>query len=116
MFVHDQELDDSFLDDLFVSILYKIPELHWIDITKNKNQVVAGIKHLIDMDVYSSGISLILDNDHQRFRKINKFTKPVDVYAGKWINSKADFNAGVSSYELDLMFPKPKKQRRGKRR
>jgi len=66
---HGQELTDEFLDHLFVSIINDIPDRKWIEIKKNHDQVTAGIKHLIDMDMYGEKIEVVFSEDYTHFKK-----------------------------------------------
>lgn len=66
---HGQELTEEFLDELFVSIIVKIPDKKWVEIKKNRDQVIAGIKHLIDMDFYGQDIEVVFNNEFTHFKK-----------------------------------------------
>jgi len=66
---HGQELTTKFLDQLFVSILYDIPDRKWVEIRKNNDQVIAGIKHIVDMDVYGQNIEIVFNDEFTHFKK-----------------------------------------------
>jgi hypothetical protein len=66
---HGQELADDFLDKLWVSICDRIPDNVWVPIRKNEEQVVAGIKHFIDVACYGSSFDISFNSDYTKFKK-----------------------------------------------
>jgi len=68
-YYHGQELETKFLDDLWLSILNKVPIGDWVAITKNHDHVVAGIKHFIDCACFGEKMTLVFNNEFTKFRK-----------------------------------------------
>jgi hypothetical protein len=66
---HGQELADKFLDGLWVAICDRTPDNVWIPIRKNEEQVVAGIKHFIDVACYGAAFDISFNNDCTKFKK-----------------------------------------------
>lgn len=68
-YYHGQELESKFLDDLWLSVLNKVPADKWVQITKNNDKVVAGIKHFIDCACFGEPIEMTLNDNHTKFMK-----------------------------------------------
>ena len=68
--VHGQTVTNEFLDQLFQSIREKIPYNQWVDIKKNHDQVVAGLKHMIDQDMYGAEFNVVFNSEFTKFKKI----------------------------------------------
>ena len=83
------ELEDTFLDDLFVAIRDKIPQNKWIKITKNKNEVVAGIKHMIDMGYYGLNIDVVFNPEYSHFKKCVYDEKKPHPFEGVYVDDTA---------------------------
>jgi len=66
---HGQELSSEFLDELFVSIKDKAPDRTWIEIKKNHERVVAGIKHMIDCSCFGAEFELVFNPTYAYFKK-----------------------------------------------
>jgi len=83
---HGQELTAEFLDHLFVSILNDIPDNKWVEITKNHDQVIAGLKHIIDMDVYGYKMDIVFNNDFTHFRKVEDVDLTPHPFTNKYVD------------------------------
>jgi len=126
---HGQALTTEFLDELFVSIIDKIPDKKWVEITKNKDQVIAGIKHLIDMDFYGEKIEVVFNSEFTHFKKRLPDPERKSPFEGKYLTDhptsywtehdrllaerqKRDYIRAQKRAELE----EQKKHQRGKRR
>lgn len=84
------ELDDKFLDDLFVAIRDKIPSDIWVPIKKDHERVVSGLKYIIDCRCYGENFDLALHENMTHFRKISAFqpqyntAKPVSDHPAEY--------------------------------
>jgi len=87
---HGQKLTEGFLDELFVSIRDKIPERMWIEVTKNHDLVIAGIKYLIDEGMYGESFEVVFNPSYTHFKKREVNTKHRSVYEGKFMSSFSD--------------------------
>ena len=77
------ELEDTFLDDLFVAIRDKIPADTWVPIKKDHQRVLSGLKHIIDCRCYGENFDIALHEKMTHFKKISAYqplyntTRPV---------------------------------------
>jgi len=67
------ELEDTFLDDLWVAIRDKLPANRWVPITKDHQRVLSGLKHIIDCRCYGESFDLALHEKMTHFKKISGF-------------------------------------------
>jgi hypothetical protein len=77
------ELDSGFLDDLFLAIRDKLPSGKWIPISKDHDRVVAGLKYLIDCNMFSADFYVSLNQDFTHFRKIDDLKRKPHPFDGK---------------------------------
>lgn len=123
---HGQKLTSEFLDDLFVSIRDKIPFDNWVEIKKNYDQVIAGLKHIIDNRCYNSDFEIVFNSEYTYFKKRELDKVHRKVYEGKYIsNFPQSFweeqdaikaRQEKESIERAEMREKSKKQKRVRRR
>jgi len=64
------ELEDTFLDELWVAIRDKIPPDTWVPIKKDHQRVLSGLKHIIDCRCYGENFDLVLHEKMTHFRRI----------------------------------------------
>jgi hypothetical protein len=84
---HGQDLTAEWLDELFVSIRDRIPDRQWVEITKNKEKVIAGVKHIIDCDCFGANFELVFNNDYTHFKKRIKEDPIRELYPNKYVNT-----------------------------
>lgn len=74
---HGQELTTEFLDLMFVSLRDSIPVNQWVEIRKNPDLAIAGIKHIIDLDYYGHNMEIVFNDDFTHFKKrVHKELQP----------------------------------------
>ena len=65
------ELEDTFLDDLWIAIRDKIPTDRWVPISKDHQRVLSGLKHIIDCRCYGENFDVALHENMTHFKKIS---------------------------------------------
>lgn len=123
---HGQELSSEFIDTLLVSIVDEVPDRQWVLIRKNHDQVIAGIKHLIDKDCFGEQIELVLSSDYIYFKKREKepprvkVAKPVSNFSEQFWRQQDVLMVKQEKEKIDKEKRKDelkyKKQKRGSKR
>jgi len=74
------ELEDTFLDELWVAIRDKIPADTWVPIKKDHQRVLSGLKHIIDCACYGENFDVALHENMTHFKKISGFEPMPQVF------------------------------------
>ena len=83
---HGQELESEFLDTLFKSIQDSVPDRQWVEIKKNHDQVIAGIKHIIDSDCYGANFEIVFNNSYTHFKKREGQQVQNVIFSNKYVS------------------------------
>jgi len=98
---HGQELSGEYLDKLFCSIRDQVPVGQWVRIQNQVLQATAGIKHLIDMDMYGCDMDIVFNNEFTHFKKI-VHAKPCKSWVEPFVIDKTASSRQNAMREAEL--------------